>query len=79
MHRARLQTLGSNPQKETCMSPDAHLAELVARHRALEDELSDAIAHPSTDDIKIAELKRRKLIVKDQISRLQLDVSSSVH
>jgi hypothetical protein len=61
------------------MSPDAHLAELVARHRALEDELSDAIAHPSTDDAKIAELKRRKLLVKDQITRLQLDVSSSVH
>jgi hypothetical protein len=61
------------------MSPDSHLAELVARHRALEDELSDAIAHPSTDDAKIAELKRRKLLVKDQITRLQLDVSSSVH
>jgi hypothetical protein len=61
------------------MSPDIHLAELEAQHRALEDEISDALAHPSTDDTKIAELKRRKLQVKDEIARLQTDASTSVH
>jgi hypothetical protein len=61
------------------MSPDIHLAELEARHRALENEISDALAHPSTDDAKIAELKRRKLQVKDEIARLQTDTSTSVH
>lgn len=63
------------------MSPDIHLAELEAQHRALEDEISDALAHPSTDDSKIAELKRRKLQVKDEIARLQYqtDASASVH
>jgi hypothetical protein len=70
---------GSNLQKETCMSPDVHLAELKAIHRALEDEISDALAHPSTDDIKIAELKRRKLQVKDEIARLQHEVNASIH
>lgn len=61
------------------MSPDVHLNELEARHRALEDEISDALAHPSTDDTKIAELKRRKLQVKDEITRLLYHVSASVH
>jgi hypothetical protein len=61
------------------MSPDVNLAELKAQHQALEDEISDALAHPSTDDIKIAELKRRKLQVKDEIVRLQHRVSVSVH
>ncbi len=61
------------------MSPDVHLAELEARHRALEDEISDALAHPSTDDTRIAELKRRKLQVKDEIARLQHGVSASIH
>ena len=61
------------------MSPDVHLAELKARHQALEDELSDALAHPSTDDAKIAELKRRKLQVKDEIVRLQHQFSASFH
>ncbi len=61
------------------MSPDVNLADLEARHRALEQEISDALAHPSTDDIKIAELKRRKLQLKDEIARLQDMVSASIH
>jgi len=58
------------------MSMQSHLAELEKRHRALEAEISEALAHPSTDDLKIAELKRRKLHVKDEIARLQHEVVS---
>ena len=61
------------------MSIQAHLAELERRHRALEQEISDALAHPSTDDLKIAELKRRKLQVKDEIARLKHEAGTSVH
>jgi hypothetical protein len=53
----------------------AHLAELEKRHRALEDELNEALAHPATDDLQIAELKRRKLLVKDEITRLRQEAS----
>ena len=60
------------------MSMQSHLSELERRHRALEDEIAEALAHPSTDDLKIAELKRRKLQVKDEIARLRQE-SSSVH
>jgi hypothetical protein len=55
------------------MSIEAHLAELQRRHRALEDEISEARAHPSIDDLKIVELKRRKLLVKDEMTRLRQD------
>jgi hypothetical protein len=58
------------------MSMQSHLAELEKRHQALEDELSEALTHPSIDDLRIAELKRRKLLVKDQIARLQ---SETIH
>ena len=61
------------------MSMQSHLAELEKRHRALEEELTDALAHPSTDDMQIAELKRRKLLVKDEIARLHHQASASVH
>ncbi len=61
------------------MAIHAHLVELEKRHRALEDELSEAMMHPSADDLKIAELKRRKLLVKDEIARLQNEVGASVH
>jgi hypothetical protein len=65
--------------ENSLMSMQAHLAELEKRHRALEAELAEALAHPSTDDFTIAELKRRKLLVKDQIARLQVEAVASIH
>jgi len=53
------------------MSIEAHLAELERRHRALEAEINEARAHPSIDNLQIVALKRRKLLVKDEIARLQ--------
>ena len=61
------------------MAMNPHLVELEKRHRALDDEIAEAMMHPSADDLKIAELKRRKLLVKDEIARLQVDVGQSVH
>lgn len=61
------------------MSISTHLAELEQRHQALEDEISEALTHPSSDGLLIAELKRRKLQVKDEIARLRQDSSASVH
>jgi len=57
------------------MSIQSHLADLERRHKALEEEINTALAHPSTDNLKIAELKRRKLLVKDEIERLRHDAS----
>jgi len=53
------------------MSLQAHLSELAAKHKALESELADALAHPASSDIEIAELKRKKLRIKDEISQLE--------
>ncbi len=53
------------------MSMQTHLAKLEHQHQTLEQQLHDARAHPSTDDLIIVELKRRKLLVKDEIARLQ--------
>jgi hypothetical protein len=52
------------------------LAELEQKHRMLEAELSEMLQHPSVDDLELAPLKRRKLLVKDAIARLR---QSSVH
>ena len=57
------------------MPIESHLAELERRHQALEQEISEALTHPSIDDLTIAELKRRKLHVKDEIARLKQDAS----
>jgi hypothetical protein len=59
------------------MATSMNLAELEQRHRMLEDEISEALQHPSTDDLKLVEMKRRKLQLKDEIVRLSQ--SESVH
>ena len=53
------------------MAIEAHLVELERKHKSLENESHEALIHLSTDDLQIAELKRRKLMVKDQIERLK--------
>jgi hypothetical protein len=61
------------------MSIQTHLVELELRHKALESELAEAQQHLSVDDLKILEIKRRKLHLKDEIERLRGEVSISVH
>ena len=61
------------------MTMQAHLSELERKHRALEDEIAEAMNHPSTDGLKIVELKRRKLLVKDEIERLRVGDQPSLH
>jgi hypothetical protein len=57
------------------MAIESHLAELERKHQALKQEINEALNHPSTDDLTVAELKRRKLYVKDEIARLRQEVS----
>ena len=61
------------------MAIQAHLVELERKHKSLENELHDALIHLSTDDLRIAELKRRKLMVKDQIERLKHTTDQTLH
>jgi hypothetical protein len=48
-----------------------HLVELERKHRALEREIQDTLNRPSLDDTRLAQLKRRKLQLKDEITRLR--------
>ena len=48
-----------------------HLTELERKHQALERAIADATTHPSTDDLHLARLKRRKLQLKDELSKLR--------
>ena len=52
------------------MALDTHIAELRDRHKALEREIENQIHHPSSDDLRIAELKKQKLRLKEEIERL---------
>ncbi|MDP2732078.1 MAG: DUF465 domain-containing protein [Hoeflea sp.] len=49
----------------------AHLSELVEKHRVLDRQIEEELARPMADDLRIAELKKRKLYLKDEIHRLK--------
>lgn len=53
------------------MAVTAHLSELVEKHRVLDRQIEEEMARPTADDLKIAELKKRKLLLKDEIHKLK--------
>lgn len=53
------------------MSIQSHLTELERKHEALDREIEAERTHPGSDSLRLAELKRRKLSLKDEIARLQ--------
>jgi hypothetical protein len=53
------------------MSLQNDVTELERKHQALEREIQDAMAHPAMDNLRVVELKRRKLQLKDEITKLK--------
>ncbi len=58
------------------MSLQTHLSELSAKHQALETQIEEALLHPSVDDLLIAELKRKKLRIKDEITKIEAELGT---
>jgi hypothetical protein len=55
------------------MSMEARLRELSERHKRLEAAIAAELKHPAGDDVRIHELKRKKLRIKDEIALLQTE------
>lgn len=60
------------------MSLQSHLSELEKRHRAAERELEVAMRQPATPDIALSALKRKKLQLKDEITRVRQQAEARV-
>jgi hypothetical protein len=54
------------------MSLTSHLEELQRKHGEVDRQISQAMASPSTDGLEILSLKRRKLALKDEITKLKV-------
>ncbi|MGY6412287.1 MAG: YdcH family protein [Alkalilacustris sp.] len=52
------------------MSLSAHLDELRRKHSSLSREVEQAQRQPATDALMIAQLKKQKLRLKEEITRL---------
>lgn len=53
------------------MALSEHLVELSEKHSFLERKLEEEMTRPVSDSLKVAELKRKKLLLKDKISKLR--------
>jgi len=56
---------------ETLMSEPDHIDALKQQHAALERAIDEENARPHPDDDTIADLKRQKLRIKDQLYQLE--------
>jgi hypothetical protein len=52
------------------MTIASHLVELRRKHENLSEMVEQAQRSPGVDDLKIAELKKQKLKLKEEITRL---------
>lgn len=52
------------------MTLSSHLQELRRKHQALSEQVEEAQRAPATDGLHIADLKKQKLRLKEQIERL---------
>jgi hypothetical protein len=53
------------------MTIASHIAELKRKHETLSTAVEQAQRAPGIDDLHVAELKKQKLKLKEEISRLQ--------
>jgi hypothetical protein len=49
--------------------PKPDLETLKAEHRLLDERIQHLLANPTSDQLEIARLKKRKLLLKDHIQR----------
>jgi hypothetical protein len=54
------------------------LVELKVEHRDLDTAIERLAADPAHDELQIRRLKRRKLLLKDQIARLEREIDPDV-
>ncbi len=52
------------------MSLSSHIEELRKKHQSLSNAVEDAMKHPAYDDQEVARLKKQKLQLKQEITRL---------
>ena len=58
------------------MSLSSHLSILEAKHRDLDDKIRSEQRSPNTNDIVVTGLKRSKLRIKDEITRIRSSCGS---
>jgi hypothetical protein len=56
------------------MALEGHIQELSEKHKKLQDLIESEMAHPDWDEARVAELKKEKLRLKDEMERLRASI-----
>ena len=54
------------------------LAELKQEHRDLDSAIARLVEDPAHDELLVSRLKRRKLLLKDNVARLEREIDPDV-
>ena len=52
------------------MSASSHISQLRQKHEALSKKIEDEQQRPGSDDLQITAMKRQKLLLKEEITKL---------
>ena len=53
------------------MSLQGHIAELSRRHQVIDRQIEAEKTYPASDPVRLSELKRKKLLLKDEMAKLR--------
>jgi len=62
--------LNNHLERRTAMSVSSHLEELKRKHEALSEKVEVEQRSPGSSDLDVAEMKKEKLRLKEEIERL---------
>lgn len=57
------------------MGLESHIQQLTDKHRRLEETITEEMAHPGHDELKISAMKRQKLRIKEELERLRFETA----
>jgi len=60
-----------NRKEEVAMNTPAHLETLIEKHHSLQEAIDDEIHRPMPDSVRLTQLKREKLKLKEEITRFE--------
>ncbi len=59
------------------MSLFAHIEELTEKKESLQRQIEEEMNHPLVDSLKVSELKRKKLRIKEKIEKLKAEQNAA--
>jgi len=68
----------TEPTQEQVLSIRERIGQLRVEHRDLDDVIARLMGDPAHDELQMRRMKRRKLLLKDQIALLERQIDPDV-